>query len=136
MCCRISGSPISRKQQQAATLLPSALACRVRLRLPLEPVAAQRAASARTGSSAAAVIMPASIASQAEAPASAPAPAPAVSAAAVPFAGAAKQARLMMAPTALTLQGVQDWLPLGMPAISCTQLLAVRYSTANQCQLS
>ncbi|CAK0782475.1 hypothetical protein CVIRNUC_005706 [Coccomyxa viridis] len=56
----------------------------------LEPVVAQRAASARAGgSSAAADIMPASIASQAEAPASAPAPA--VSAAAVPFAEAAKQ---------------------------------------------
>ena len=90
----------------------------------LEPVAAQRAASARAGSSAAADIMPASIASQAEAPAAAPSPA--VSAAAVPFAEAAKQASLMMAPIALTLQGVQDWLPLGMPAISCIQLLAVR----------
>ena len=76
----------------------------------LEPMAAQRAASARGSSSAAADIMPASIASQAEAPASAPAPAPApaVSAAAVPFAEAAKQASFMMAPIALRLQGVHD----------------------------
>ena len=101
----------------------------------LEPVAAQRAASARAGSSAAADIMPASIASQTEAPASAPAPAPAVSAAAVPFAEAAKQASPMSAPIALTLQAVH-WLPLSMPAMSCTQLLAVRYRTINRGELS
>ena len=69
----------------------------------LEPAAAQRAASARAGNSAAADIMPASIASQAEAPASAPAPA--VSVAAVPFAEAATQASLTTTPITLILQG-------------------------------